>query len=462
MPGETTAHDTGLGTLHRATLLDMLLRRRSRRFALGARMDAEPLRYESKHEPVPLSLEEEAAIVFAGTGVTGFALGDLSFGEDRSIGGGELLINQLARTIASPDGINAVTPFVINDDGAFYIRRPQDYPKAEVPELVERARRREFTQLYERARIRVADQRAEVPRVAPDTPPLNQWCTNLPGTTYFVLVSELTATAIALLFQILNPEMGLMVYDERNGYAPTGLKRFGRSKGGHLYDDPNDRRLATLNDFESYVMELLAVEQGLMLASMQLAAEALGLGSFPHYGAQKWAWFEALGFRMEQFPFSKLMAAGPVRSKLMSIVGKNPSIPIAVGLEVDGEPVIKPFCPPWYPSMEAAVHAFIDMKYAEGTGYHRDFTDVSPWTEPKRIQSGIASYTQENIDAVVAHCEYVYGRYGRFMGNYGPVRNLMAFQVHHIDLDFYDRFYKPGAYQDAHRDHFAVWHGDGR
>jgi hypothetical protein len=34
----------------------------------------------------------------------------------------------------------------------------------------------------------------------------------------------------------------------------------------------------------------------------------------------------------------------------------------------------------------------------------------------------------------------------------------MAFQAHHVDTEFYDRFYRPGAYREAHREHFAVWH----
>jgi hypothetical protein len=34
----------------------------------------------------------------------------------------------------------------------------------------------------------------------------------------------------------------------------------------------------------------------------------------------------------------------------------------------------------------------------------------------------------------------------------------MAFQVHHIDTEFYDQFYRPGAYRDAHREHFDTWH----
>jgi hypothetical protein len=34
----------------------------------------------------------------------------------------------------------------------------------------------------------------------------------------------------------------------------------------------------------------------------------------------------------------------------------------------------------------------------------------------------------------------------------------MAFQAHHIDTSFYDRHYRPGAYTEAHSEHFARWH----
>ena len=31
-------------------------------------------------------------------------------------------------------------------------------------------------------------------------------------------------------------------------------------------------------------------------------------------------------------------------------------------------------------------------------------------------------------------------------------------QAQHIDLDFYDRFFRPGAYLPTHAEHQAVWH----
>jgi hypothetical protein len=31
-------------------------------------------------------------------------------------------------------------------------------------------------------------------------------------------------------------------------------------------------------------------------------------------------------------------------------------------------------------------------------------------------------------------------------------------QAHHLDLDFYDRFFKPGAYLRTHAEHIQRWH----
>jgi hypothetical protein len=32
-------------------------------------------------------------------------------------------------------------------------------------------------------------------------------------------------------------------------------------------------------------------------------------------------------------------------------------------------------------------------------------------------------------------------------------------QAHHLDLDFYDRYFKPGAYLCTHFGHMQRWHG---
>jgi hypothetical protein len=77
-----------------------------------------------------------------------------------------------------------------------------------------------------------------------------------------------------------------------------------------------------------------------------------------------------------------------------------------------------------------------------------------PCSSAARVGSGLA------CAATIAYCVYVYKRYGRLPANGGPFRTVLAQQVHHLDLDFYDRFYRPRALTEAHRQHMQLWHGD--
>ena len=82
-------------------LLEALTKRRSRRFALGMKMDAGPLVVQSRHRPLPLTEEEEALLVFAASGITGYALLDLSFAEGQ---GGAIVARSLGRTLRAATG----------------------------------------------------------------------------------------------------------------------------------------------------------------------------------------------------------------------------------------------------------------------------------------------------------------------------------------------------------------------
>src|SRR6185295_2496525 len=118
---------------------------RSRRFARGLELSGGPLAYRSALAPQPLTLEEEAALAFAGCGVTGYALGELPYacGPEPESGSGNMMAGFLGRTVASADALHTVILFVINDGGAWMLRRPQDFPRAEIPALIELAHRHE-------------------------------------------------------------------------------------------------------------------------------------------------------------------------------------------------------------------------------------------------------------------------------------------------------------------------------
>lgn len=426
-------------------LLQALLHRRSRRFAKGLRLGGGPLAFASTQQPQPLSLEEEAALAFAGCGITGYGLADLPFqpGDDPESGCGNILIHFIGRTVASGDAVHAVALFVLNDDGVWLLKRPQDHPRHEIPSLVEAARAHEFAALYERNRVRISERRVDVSRTLPYVPPFNKWSANRPGSTYFLPVNELTALYINILLSAFSQEFGYFVLDERAGFQPAGIAGFARSRGGHLHDDPAQGRVATITFLETWLYEFTSFEQGQMLQNLALMAEALGLGGFPHFAAHPFGWMQALDFRMEDVPFSRTIGAGPVKTGLLNLLRKNQPIPTAVGLERNGSVLLKPFCPPYYRNMREAVMAFVDYKYGDGSGTLRDGGAATAWRDGARVQAGIPPYSEQAIEATIAYCDYVYRRYGRFPANSGPFRTLLAYQAHHLDHEFYQSFYKP-------------------
>src|SRR5687768_13694293 len=138
-------------SVDRYPLLTALRERRSRRFGLGMKMPGGPLAFESRHQPVPLTEAEEAALVFAACGVTGYALADLCYTQS---GGGNIMAGLVARTIASGDALQTVALVVTNDDATYLIRRPRELSAKEIPELIELGRRGAFSELYRRCRVK--------------------------------------------------------------------------------------------------------------------------------------------------------------------------------------------------------------------------------------------------------------------------------------------------------------------
>ena len=162
------------------------------------------------------------------------------------------------------------------------------------------------------------------------------------------------------MLSFFDGDFAMFAVDDHNGYQPAEVARFARSAGGHLHDDPSAGRLATITALETWMCEFCAVELGAILQNLGLIAAALGLGGFPHFAAHPFIWFQALGFRMEPVASSKLMGVSPLTDDL--------PVPVAVGLERDGEVLLKPFCSPYYKDMEEEERAFVAYKFA-GDGH---------------------------------------------------------------------------------------------
>lgn len=435
-------------------LLKALVERRSRRFGKGMHLNGGPLEYASQERPEPLTFEEEAALGFAACGITGSITAELPYqtGSVPEAGTGNVFTNLIGRTVGSADSIHSVIVFVINDNGTWMLKRPQDYPRTDIAGLAAAARDYKLTELYEKSRVRIADHRLDAPRHTQVLMPFNKWAANMPGTTYYVPVNELTAFYINIMLMLFSEDLACFLIDDRNHFQPAGVGKFARSKGGHLYDDPRTGRyLLPVGYVETVLAELTAIEQGMALQNLALMAEALGVGGYSHFAAHPFMWLQTLGFRMEVLPFTRTAGAGKLMQMAAKLLNKEQPFPTAVGLEKDGEILVKPFCPPYYRNMEEAVLAFVDYKYAAGAGIYRDGGATTAWRDGAKVQAGIPKYSDQAIAATIAYCDYIYRRYGRFPAAYGAFKTVLAYQAHRLDTAFYDRFYHPEILTPLHR-----------
>src|SRR6266540_2451378 len=433
--------------------LEALRGRRSRRFGAGMKMEGGPLAYQSRFQPVPLTEAEEAALAFAACGISGYALADLCYERGQ---GGNIVAGLVGRTIASGDAIQTVSLVVTNDQATYLLKRPQDFAPNDIPELIELGKKGAFDELYQRGRIKIQDGRTAQP-----TEPLfninaNQWSVHAPGSTYFLPIGELTFIYINGLLEIFNETTGAFILDERANFQPAGIGRFARSNGGHLEDDPNGGRLATIKHVELMVAEFVAIEQGMMLQNLGLMTQALGLGGFPNFANHEFGWFNALGFRMGQMPASRYLGANRLTTLGMNLLRRNPIVPYPLGLEQNGHAVLKPYCPPYYRSMTEAVRAVVEFKFGS-EGIFRRQNRASAWRDSRSVREKIPRLSEYAIEATVAYCEYIWRRYGRFPAQLAPFRTVVGYQAVHLDVEFYERFYQSEALTETQHADFARW-----
>lgn len=461
--GNEVRQQSKIDRLWNQSLMDAIFNRRSRRFATGAFLDGGALTYKSKIEPIPLTTLEEAILATAAAGINGYVLVDVPFesGSKPESGGGNVMAALSGRVGASADAVHSVSMFILNDEGSYFLKRPQNFPNLDIGQLGELGKDRSLEEMYKQMRVQLSKTRPEIPREVPHMFPFNKWSTNLPGTTYFLPVSDLTGMFINVLLSAFDEQMALFIVDERNGYCPAGIAKFGKSHGGKLHDDPEDNRLVPLLYLESVILEFVLAEQSFMLHNLSLVEQAMGLGGWTHYATMRdVSWYEQLGISIGEQKLSQTMGGGFLKTLLLNLLDRNTTFYYGLGLDFQGETLIKPYSPPYYKSMEEAVLDFIDFKMSQENGWLKDSSAAHPWQEKKgkQIKNSIPPYSDECIAATIALCEYVYNRYGRFPAYFGPMRMTLAHQAHHLDLSFYDQFYRQGAYTETQENHMKIWH----
>lgn len=434
------------------SLLNTMRGRRSRRFGWGMHIPEGPLTYTSAKTPESLTEDEEAALVFAASGITGHALADLSYGEGQ---GGGMLSGLIGRTIASPDSVNAVALIVTNDNATYFIKRPQDYAPADIPRMIEASQHLDqgetLTELYRTMRVKLCDHRTKIPVIPGNNYNINRWSAYAAGGTYFLPINEISGMMINALIEAFDPKMGLFIIDERNRFAPAGIGKFAKSRGGHL-DDGDFSKAATVQGIEMSLTEAVAVEQGMMLQNLGLMAQALGLGGFPNYARAEFAWFPALGFKTIPLAGSVYAGAAWWMSLILKLLKRDIQVEYPVGLENNGEVLMHAYCPPYYKNMTEAVYAWVDRKFG-ANGIYRGKIVEGDWRDPQTISAGIAPPDPRAVEATAACCEYLYQRYKRFPSYAAPFRTVIGYQATRVDVAFYDKFYRPDALTETQRNY---------
>ena len=423
-------------------LFEAIYGRRSRRFGVGMEIKEGPNQFKSAHEPLPLTPLEEALLLSAGTGVTGFNLADMphtprpEVADERILqwdGMCNTMVEHVGRTWGSPCGNHGTELFYTNDDGVYLLRLREAQP-TKMQELATNDDREGLLKWVEAHRVKLRDGRLDLPRNTMAIMSFNLWNCNLPGTTMFMPVTDLTEEMINGI--MLMTDLGGYVIDDYHDYRPCGNERWVKEK--HI-DENNPLPLSWV---EKSLMVATCVEAGFIGHNILLAQQALGLGGWLYGGVTSMVAMggtpltEGLGFRFEH-------------------VGDPRGMPHPVGVEG----VFESFRPPYFPDMRAAVDAVVAKKFGSHGTFNPSSDKGAPYLNRGDFLRGVPKTPEKTIECTKDICTYIWNTYGRFPATVDPMILYAYIQAQHIELDFYDKYYRPGSYLTTHRDHMKKWHG---
>ena len=414
-------------------LFEAMMGRRSRRFGFGMELEYGPFTYKSEKEPFPLSEDETAILVAAATGLTGAILceGDTQGGMVKSVG----------RTHPSAVGAHRTQLFFTNDDGLFLYQGTK-HKMSKMKEYETEEDRNKIRGFYDEYTVKISEGRFDLPQAEPGLFAHNLWVTNTPGSTLFMPVTDVSQDLIRLMVNMCDSKGGARysktggyyIVDERKGMRAAGCEKW--AENGLL----NKENILPLGRLEKIIVSWLCAEGAMMGTLMQLAMAATGIGGWLHGG------------------FTPLVVMGgtPICKGLgmRFITPKEDPFPNPVGL--DG--YFEGFCPPYYKDMNAAVEAAV-----KGMGEKLDDWEKRGMVLPHKVsneefEKAVPGVSDEGIECVKDICTYIFEEYGKFPAFNDTMHLLYFIQAHHLDTDFYDKYFKDGAYLDTHKNHFDMWH----
>ena len=409
-------------------LIDALLGRRSRRFFMGAEIPDGVFAYRSQHDPVPLSELEKMLVVAACGGNTSW---------HHMIYRGRIYAPHLSnyagaaggRVFPSAAGFQTSQTFFTDDDG-LYVLEMRDAPAFAERDTDGALNLDDFVTNVKRHVRKLHDGRLKIPSEVPITEAHNTWVFNKPATLLVIPVGDLSQHVLLNICYML--QNGLVLYDDINGRAIDGIADY--------KDIVDIENVWPITFVEQWSLSELTVELAASCYAGTLMLQAMGLGGWMFNGVD---------------PFAMLGASGdPAAPGLGFRYDEDERWPYPNPTGLEG--VMEGCCPPHYPDMRAAVEAVCDRKFGPGGPFYAE--TPGPWKDSPKVRSAAQVHDERFRDCVALQAQYVYDTFGKFPGTVPAMFLIMYLQAMHLDLDFYDRFYNPGAYLRTHADHMKRWH----
>jgi len=332
------------------------------------------------------------------------------------------------RTFPSAAGFHTVELFFTDDSGLYF------FPTRDAGALVDPAVE-EVTPglLVERHRgrlRRLSDRRLQLPAQEPYMEGHNTWCVNVPGSLLVIPVADIAQHFLAILCFLA--QNGYAIFDDVHSRAIPGVEEF-----GHRVDLETPVPLTAM---EQYALTEATAELATSCYAGVLLLQAMGLGGWMFDGIDRSTMLGAsgdpdvpgLGFRYD--------------------VDDRWALPNPTGLP----DVFEAYCPPHHADMAAAVEAFAERKFGPGGPFNA--STPGAWSDSPGFRGAAEVHDDEFKALVSRQAQYVFDTFGKFPGTVPTVFILNYVQAHHLDLDFYDRFFRPGAYLRSHAEHMARWH----
>ncbi len=394
---------------------------------MGAEIPDGVLAFKSNHPPMPLSETERLLVLSTMGGVTGW-----HFAIMRHAKYAPKLSNYcsspVGRTFPSSAGFITSELFYTDDTGTYFFPTRDFHPQMEIHDG--KVNLEEFLTLHQKRIKKLSDKRLHIPRAEPYMEGHNTWIANHTGSMLVIPVGDLAQHMLAnICFYTQN---GFPIYDDIKKKPIPGIEKFNNIV--------EVKKTIPLTFMEQYSLTELTAELSTSCYAGVLMLQAMGLGGWMFDGIDR---HTVLGASGDQ----NVLGLGFRYDK-----DERWSIPNPTGLQG----VFEGYCPPHYHDMREATDALAKRKFGEGGVYNPNTPGA--WSDSPKVRASANPYTEEFKECVALQAQYIYDTYGKFPATVPSIFLLTYLQAQHLDLEFYDHYFKPGAYLTTHKEHMDRWH----